>query len=436
MINNLKSQLLKQKQLLCIFLLGFVSGVPFLLTLSTLSFWLTESGVNKSIIGSFMFISLPYSVKFLWAPLMDHFKLPFLTRRFGQRRGWALAMQVGLVTALWTLGSTHPSESIWPTAISAFFVSFFSASQDIVIDAYRIEILEEHRRGTGAALETIGFRFGMLSSGAGALYLATLFDWQTAYHLMALCVILGMLTVLSMPEPKSQKVILLQTSGMNKASLASKIRPLLWLPWQQLVQSRTLIPLLLFIFCFKMGDIVLNAMSAPFLCDLGYSKIEFANVSKVFGITLMVIGGLTGGYMIHQLGIIQSTILCAILQAVSCLMFAIQSLVGYDCSVLMITVGTESFCSGLVSAVFIAYLSGFCCQPHTASQFTLLYSFGSLCRVITSAAAGWIADQASWTLLFLLVSLILFPTLSLLNRISQQQKENSLQSSKMLSKIA
>jgi MFS transporter, PAT family, beta-lactamase induction signal transducer AmpG len=436
MIHNLTAQLLKQKQLLCIFLLGFVSGVPFLLTLSTLSFWLTESGVNKSIIGSFMLISLPYSFKFLWAPLMDHFKLPILTGCFGQRRGWALAMQAGLIIALWILGSTNPAESIWPTAISAFFVSFFSASQDIVIDAYRIEILAEQQRGTGAALETIGFRFGMLSSGAGALYLAALFDWQTAYHLMALCVVVGMVTVLMMPEPKSQKVISFPPNGMQKTSLLNKLRPLLWLPWQQLIQSRTLIPLLLFIFCFKMGDTVLNAMSAPFLCDLGYSKIEFASVSKVFGITLMVIGGLTGGYMIHQLGMIQSAVLCSILQAVSCLMFAIQSLVGYDCSVLMITVGTESFCSGLVSAVFIAYLSGFCCQPHTASQFTLLYSFGSLCRVITSAAAGWIADQTSWTLLFLLVSLALFPTLSLLSRISQQQEKNALQSSKKLSKIA
>jgi PAT family beta-lactamase induction signal transducer AmpG len=434
MIHILKNKFFYHKDLLCIFSLGFVSGVPFLLTLSTLSFWLTEAGVNKSIIGSFMLISVPYSLKFLWAPLMDHMKIPFLSSRFGQRRGWALAMQICLMFSLWFLGWTNPAHSIWPTAILAFFVSFFSASQDIVIDAYRIEILAERQCGVGAALETIGFRFGMITSGAGALYLATLFDWQTAYHLMALCILVGMGTVLLMPEPKSQKIITLPQSPRHKSSLSSRFRTLFWSPCQQLMQEQKLLTILMFILCFKMGDIVLNSMSAPFLCDLGFSKLEFASVSKVFGITLMVIGGLLGGYIIYQMGIIQATAMCAVLQAISCLMFTIQSIVGYDCSILMITVGTESLCSGLVNAVFIAYLSNLCHQPYTATHFTLLYSFGSLCRVLVSATAGWIADHSSWTFLFLITSTASIPALYLLNRI--QAKAQVIKEEKRLSHIA
>ena len=160
-----------------------------------------------------------------------------------------------------------------------------------------------------------------------------------------------------------------------------------------------------------MGDTVLNAMGAPFLYDLGLSKIEFANITKVFGITLMVFGGLLGGMMIHQLGILQSTLMCVGLQGVSCLMFVIQSLVGYHLSVLVITVGVESFCSGMVSAVFIAYISNFCRQPYTASHFTLLYSFGSLCRVIISALAGWLADHMGWTTLFLMTGTFTLPAI-------------------------
>jgi PAT family beta-lactamase induction signal transducer AmpG len=178
-----------------------------------------------------------------------------------------------------------------------------------------------------------------------------------------------------------------------------------------------------------MGDTVLNAMGAPFLYDLGFSKIEFANVTKIFGITLMVFGGLVGGIMVQQLGILQSTVMCVLLQGISSLMFVIQSLVGYHLSVLMITVGVESLCSGMVSAIFIAYISNFCRQPYTASHFTLLYSFGSLCRVIISALAGWSADHLGWTTLFLLTGAFILPAMYVLIRLVQlgEEKEHESQ---------
>jgi PAT family beta-lactamase induction signal transducer AmpG len=411
-----------QPQLLIILLLGMISGLPFLLTLSTLSFWLAESGVSKTTIGLFMLVSLPYSLKFLWAPFTDHFSLPFLTKRFGKRRSWALLSQAGLLASLIALAHCDPTEGIALIALSSFFVSFFSASQDIIIDAYRIEILKAEYGGAGAALEAIGFRFGMLASGAGALYIAHTFSWRTAYLTMGFGIILGMILFCVISEPKSKKLTAL--SPNLKMSLRQWLHTLFIVPWIQLPKKRELIYLLAFIFCFKMGDTVLNAMCAPFLCDLGFSKIEFANITKVFGITLMVFGGLLGGVMIHRLGILQSTVMCVALQGISCLMYVIQSLVGYHLNVLIITVGVESFCSGMVSAIFIAYISNFCRQPYTASHFTLLYSFGSFCRVIISALAGWSADHIGWTPLFLLTGAFILPAIYVLIKLVQIGQES------------
>lgn len=414
-----------QPQLLIILLLGMISGLPFLLTLSTLSFWLAESGVNKTTIGLFMLVSLPYSLKFLWAPFTDHFSLPYLTKRFGKRRSWALLSQLGLLLSLVSLAHCDPSHTIALTALSSFLVSFFSASQDIIIDAYRIEILKAENNGAGAALEAIGFRFGMLASGAGALYLAQAYSWRTAYLIMALGAILGMIVFCCIAEPRHKKVTPLTNIPERSLSWRQWGHALFVVPWVQLPKKRELVYLLAFIFCFKMGDTVLNAMCAPFLCDLGFTKIEFANVTKIFGITLMVFGGLLGGVIIQQLGILQSTVMCLVLQGVSSLMFVIQSLVGYHLSVLMITVGVESFCSGMVSAIFIAYISNFCRQPYTASHFTLLYSFGSLCRVIISALAGWSADHVGWTTLFLITGAFILPAIYMLIKLTQLEEVNA-----------
>lgn len=413
-------------QVLAIFFLGIVSGLPFLLTLSTLSFWMAESGINNTTIGLFVLVSLPYSLKFLWAPFLDHFSLPYLTKRFGQWRSWALLSQLGLIISLVFLAYRDPSQEIAFTALTSFLVAFFSASQDIVIDVYRIETLKAELCGAGAALEAIGFRLGMLASGAGALYLAHTFSWCTAYLTMAVGIIFGMLLFCCIAEPTQKKVISLARHQKKSLSIRQQLYALFIAPWSQLPGKKELVYLLAFIFCFKAGDTVLNAMCAPFLCDLGFSKIEFANITKIFGITLMVFGGLISGIMIHQLGILQSIIMCLVLQGISCLMFVIQSLVGHHLNVLMITVGVESFCSGMISAVFIAYISSFCRQPYTASHFTLLYSFGSFSRVIISVLAGWSADHIGWSSLFLITGIIILPAVYILVKLTQLNEIDTL----------
>ncbi|WP_232223259.1 AmpG family muropeptide MFS transporter [Candidatus Odyssella acanthamoebae] len=404
--------------------LGFVSGLPFLLTLSTLSYWLAEDGATNTAIGLFMIVSLPYSFKFIWAPVVDYVGIPFLTKRWGKRRSWLLVSQVLLTFSLFAMGFCSPAENLLQLGVTATLVAVFSATQDIIIDAYRIETISAKNCGTAAAFETIGFRFGMLISGAGALYLAAIFSWQHAYHIMAFLSILSLGLTCIIPEPISTTIVKPDFSGRQHHFL-KRLASFFILPIRQFAHKDKLWMILAFIFFFKMTDTVLNSMSAPFLCDLGFSKLEFANVSKLFGITLMVIGGLIGGLMIQRLGIYQSATMCAVLQAVSALMFTIQSLSGHDSNILMITVGSESLCSGMTSTIFIALLSGLCTQPHTASHFTLLYSFGSLCRVGTSAMAGWLADQVSWSVLFLFCFAALVPSVILLNGILSDTADSS-----------
>ncbi len=377
-------------RLVSLLLLGFVSGLPFLLTLSTLSRWLAEEGISTTTIGTFMLVTTPYSAKFLWAHYVDSYRIPFLTKYFGQKRSWFLLSQVGLIISLIFLSRCSPEAHLGQMAFFAFLVAFFSATQDIVVDVYRIEMFSASLSGAGAAIESIGFKFGMLASGAGALYLASDYGWASAYQIMAALVIIGMLTVLVIPEP---------VSGEKEENF---VKVHFWQSCQEILQSKHIISILAFIFFFKFGDVALQAMSAPFLHELGVSKVEFATITKVFGIGLMVVGGLFAGILINYIGIAKSIIVATSLQALSCFMFVLLAIVGYDEALLWLSVCVEGFCSGIVTSVFIAYLSSLCVRQYAASHFTLLYSFGSLCRVVISMQAGWLADHIGWTGLFFL----------------------------------
>ncbi len=389
------------RPLLTLLALGFVSGVPFLLTLSTLSFWLAEQHVSTSIIGLFMLASFPYSIKFLWSPFLEIIPIPYLTQKFGQRKSWGLLAQTGVMLSILALAFSDPGNNLLLSGFWAFLVSFFAATQDIITDSYRIDLLKDKFSGAGAAMESVGFRIGMLASGAGTLYLADFFNWPAAYCLTALAGLIGVFTLLSIEESDSS----LSSSERVRGS-KDGTNPFYTFystysnSWRHLLKKPYFLYLIAFIFCFKMADTVLNSMSVPFLVELGFTKIECANISKFFGITMMVSGGLIGGVLIHQLGMNQTIVMCATLQALSCLMFMIQAQVGHVISVLVITIGVESFCSGLSSTAFIAYLSKFCKTPFSASHFTLLYSLGSLSRVIISTGSGLFADTYGWMSLF------------------------------------
>ncbi|MBX9787049.1 MAG: MFS transporter [Alphaproteobacteria bacterium] len=406
------------KRILSIFLFGFSSGLPFLLTLSTLTIWLKESGINNTTIGLFVIITLPYTFKFIWGPMVDRVKLPFLWKYLGQRRSWALVSQIALIFMLMGLGSSHPETHIFETALWGFGVAFCSAIQDIVVEAYRIEIIDENQRGAAASSTYLGYRFGMMMSGAGALFLATLFSWQTTYEIMAAFIGIGLLTTFLCPSP--QTLVFSPAPHLSFTPTPLHNRFWSWLkstygpPLKELWKSYDWRVVLAFIFFYKVGDTALSVMNTPFLVEIGYSKLEIAHVAKLFGISAMIIGGFVGGLFLNRFGILASLMLCAVLQILSSLMFVIQALVGYNLDVLIITIGVENLTCGLGAAAFIAYLSSLCSVPHTATHFALLSSFGSLVRILLSMISGFLADILSWPGFFTFTALSCIPCLVLL----------------------
>ena len=418
MIHSWKTSLLafRDKRILSIFLFGFSSGIPFLLTLSTLSLWLKESGLNNTTIGLFVFVTLPYSFKFLWGPMVDRIKIPLLYGILGQRRSWALVSQLALVFMLLGLGTSDPKNDIFQTSLWAFGVAFFSALQDISLESYRIEIIDEDQQGSAASSTYIGYRIGMMASSVGALYLAAIFSWATAYMVMAALIVVGIVTTFFSPSPPS--FIFNPPPTVNKHSLIKQfwewIKSTYGLPLKDLLRTLDWRVVFAFIVFYKVGDTALSVMNAPFLMDLGFSKLEIANVAKFFGISAMIVGGVIGGIFLNRFGILPSLILCATLQILTSIMFIVQIFAGCNLNVLILTTGFENLSCGLGVTAFIAYLSSLCRTPHTATHFALLSSFGSLARIILSSLFGFLADILPWSLFFTFTAVASLPCLLLL----------------------
>jgi len=404
------------RRVIAILFLGFSEGLPLALTGATLSVWLREGGISKTAIGLFALVTLPYALKFVWAPLIDRLHLPVITRVFGRRRGWALVTQAALMLALVGLGSTDPVKDLWWTAMLAVVVAFCSASQDIVIDAYRVESLNEDQQGAGAATLVLGYRFGLLAAGAGALYVAEFFGWHVAYYTMAALVAVGMVTILLNREPK---VAVSADSLARERHVADWLaaRPhltgrraelLAWLygavvaPFAQFTTRRAWIAILLFIACYKLGDVLAGVMAAPFYVDLGFEKTEIANVTKVFGLWATIIGGLIGGVVVSRVGVLRGLLIGGVMQMVSNLGFVLLAKAGHDVSALAAAVAMENVCGGIATAAFVAYLSSLCDAAYTATQYALLSSFYKLGGDLFGSFSGVLADRMDWVSFFLL----------------------------------
>ncbi|MEQ9640416.1 MAG: AmpG family muropeptide MFS transporter [Alphaproteobacteria bacterium] len=387
--------------------LGFSSGLPLLLTFSTLSVWLAELGVTKTAIGLFALVGLPYSIKFAWAPLIDRLPLPVLTSMFGRRRGWALATQALLIVAIVGLGQTDPTVNPVATAAWAVLVAFASASQDVVIDAYRVEILSERQQGAGAAMIVAGYRIGMLAAGAGALFLAEAMDWSLVYVAMAGLVGVGVVTVLLMPEPHA-------VEAPKGDGLVHWLRHAVLEPFLDFLRRQNWPLLLAFIVLYKFGDSLAGVMANPFYIEIGFSKAEIASVSKIFGLLATLAGGFLGGLLVARVGIWHSLLWAGVLQMGSNLMFAVQAVVGDDLGLLTVTIAIENLSGGMGTAAFVAYLSGLCNVAYTATQYALLSSFMSLARTTLSAGGGKLADETDWVLFFVLTTLAALPGLVML----------------------
>lgn len=418
----------RQPRVVAVLFLGFSSGLPLALTFGTLTLWLTEVGINKTSIGLFALAGTPYTFKFLWAPLIDRLTIPGLGRRLGQRRSWMLLTQMALMFSIIGLGTSDPREAPLYTALFALLTAFWSASQDIVIDAYRVEILQEKEYGAGAAMVVLGYRLGMLISGAGALYLATYLGWFLTYIAMAALLGVGILTVLLNPEPNRQE-------SNDSRDREKKIRNhlanhptrshrqsllLVWFfsavvaPFSEFMSRRGWLLTLLFILFYKLGDALAGVMSNPFYVEMGFSKIEIANVSKLFGLAALITGSFMGGILVNRIGIMRALLWCGFLQMFSNLMFVWLAQTGYDLSLLTLTIAVENLSSGMGMAAFVSYLSALCHVAYTATQYALLSSLMAFGRTLLSSSGGWLADQMSWTLFFLLTTGAALPGLLIL----------------------
>jgi PAT family beta-lactamase induction signal transducer AmpG len=400
-------------QVLGILVLGFSSGLPFLLTLGTLHVWLKEVGVSKTTIGLFAFATIPYACKFLWAPLIDHFRLPVLSDRFGQRRSWMLASQIALMVALVLLGQTNPAENIMLTGLATFLVAVCAATQDNVIEAYRIEALSRKHTGPGASTSVIGFRIGMWVSGGGALYLSAAFPWSTVYIIMASFVCIGMLATMFAHEPSHVEESM-NDNAPKPIGFSQKFIQIVLPSLKDFFLRPDWIIILPFIVLFKVGDSVLNMMSTPFLLEVGFSNVEIAHIAKTFGFFAMILGGAIGGVLLMRYHIVHNLILAISLLIFSSIMFMSQASIGYHLSFLVVTMGVENIACGFSATVLISYLSQLCYAPNTATHFAILSSFSSFSRIGLSMSAGWIADSMNWVDFYALVAFACFPCLMLL----------------------
>ncbi|MCC7259905.1 MAG: AmpG family muropeptide MFS transporter [Alphaproteobacteria bacterium] len=408
-------------RMLAVAVLGFASGLPLPLVLGTLAAWLAEAGVSKTDIGLFAVITTPYVLKFLWSPLMDALPLPFLTRQLGRRRSWLLVTQVLLAISLVGLGLSHPAENLTVTAIWALAVTIASASQDIVVDAYRVELLTPEEQGGGAASVVFGYNVGMrLVGGAFALILADHLPWSAVYALMAALVLVGQAAALWAGEPEREVPAphpgpLPMGEGVEGAGVAENVlKTAIVAPFTQFIARPGWWVVLLFILCYKLGDAFAGHMLNPFFIDLGFSKTDIGVVGKIYGLGATLAGTFIGGALVYRIGLIRSLWVCGIAQMLAIPVFILQARVGADVGMLAFTVGAENLAAGMGTAAFVAFISTLCSRAYTATQYALLSSIASIGRTWLSAGSGAVAEAFGWEVFFIVSALVAVPGLLLL----------------------
>ena len=357
-----------------------------------------DAGVDIKVIGLFSLVGLPYTLKFIWAPVMDRFTLPFL----GRRRGWILIFQILLMLSIAALGLTNPSNSPVLVAFSAFLVTFFSASQDIVVDAYRREDLSDLELGLGSSLYVNGYRMGMLLAGSGGLIMADYLSYRSVYLILAAAMLVGVVTTCYCREPQ------------HSQGLPTTFKEAVVGPFADYFSRRGALLLLAFILFYKIGDQMASTMTMPFYLEIGFSKTEIGTVVKLFGFWATISGGLLGGIVLLRLGIYRSLWIFGILQAVSTAGFALLAQVGAEISLLALVIAFENLSGGMGTAAYIAYMASLTNKKFTATQYALLSSLMGIPRVLASAPTGFVVSALGWSPFFIFCTFAALPGLLLL----------------------
>jgi PAT family beta-lactamase induction signal transducer AmpG len=410
-----------RRRVLVVLFLGFSAGLPLALSSSTLLRWMAESGVDLGTIGMFALVGTPYTLKFLWAPLVDALDLPLLSRLLGRRRAWLVFTQVVLMAAIVFLGIYDPAVDPWLVALGALFVATASATQDIVIDAFRVESLDENEQAAGMASYVAGYRIGMLASMAGALFLVSAFErwdlsphaaWMAGYLAMAALVVVGIVTSLVATEP--QKSAPVEAAHARHSPLTRVITAAIG-AFADFRQYRQVGAILAFVVLFKFTDALAGVMTAPFVYELGFSRDVYAAIIKGVGLAATLIGGFAGGFVARAYPLSASLWIGGILQAVANLAFSWQAVVGADVAWLTFAIVVENFTSAIGTVIFVAYLSALCRNPlHTATQYALLTALAAVGRTYLSSGAGFIAGAAGWAVFFAICAVAAIPGLALL----------------------
>jgi PAT family beta-lactamase induction signal transducer AmpG len=411
-------------RVLIVLFLGFSSGLPLALSGSTLQIWATESGVDLKTIGLFTALGTPYTIKFLWAPLVDALDVPLLSRWLGRRRGWLILSQLLLMVAIALLGLCNPAVSPGLLVLAALFVATASATQDIVVDAFRVESLPKSEQAAGMASYVAAYRVGMLVSTAGTLFLVTGFEtwglarsaaYSAGYLVMAACVAIGIVTTLVATEPEKSKIAAAEHAAHAGDNRILRVLRTARVAFTEFLTRDAAIAVLCFVVLFKFSDALAGAMTAPFVIKIGFTRAEYAAIVKVWGFAATLIGGFAGGFVARAFPLAASLWIGGILQAIANLGFVWPAMVGTDPWALTVAIALENFTSAIGTVIFVAYLSALCNNPlNTATQYALLTALAAIGRTYLSLGAGFIADKAGWPLFFAICVLAGIPSLLLL----------------------
>jgi len=413
-----------KRRVLIVLLLGFSSGLPIVLIGSTLQAWMTQSGVDVRTIGLFAAVGIPYSIKFLWAPFADALDIPLLSPLLGRRRGWLLFSQLWLMAAIVLLGLCDPASSSLIVATGALFVAAASATQDIVIDAFRVESLEESEQAAGLASYIAAYRIGALVSGAGALLLVTavrgfLGDraaWSACYAVMAALVLVGIMATLLAREPERSEAV--EVEHAQEARRENWLQRAFWSAvdsFRDFLSRDLAVAVLVFVTLFKLADALAFSLSTNFILGLGFSLTQIAGIRNGIGFAATILGGFTGGFIARALPLSTSLWIGGLLQTLMILAFSLQAHVGMNATMLTLTTTIEFFTDAVGTVIFVAYLSVLCKNPlYTATQFALLNALAALGRTFFSLASGYIEHLTGWVWFFIVCAVAGVPALSLL----------------------
>ena len=407
-------------RVLIVLLLGFSSGLPLALSGETLRVWMADRGVDLGTIGLLSLAGLPYTLKFIWAPVVDALDVPWLSQRLGRRRGWLVASQLLLMGTILFLGTRDPVAAPLVVGLGALLVAFASATQDIVIDAYRVESLPTDEQAAGMAGYVAAYRIGMLVSGAGVIGLTAWLEaqglsketvWPIAYAVAAALVVVGLLAVLVGREPDASPL----PAGEEKADALTRVFRTAWHAFADFLSRDAAIAVLIFVVLYKLCDALAGAMTAPFVLSLGYDKGTYAAIVKGVGLAALLIGGFAGGAVARSMPLGSALWLGAILQMVSNLAFVWLNFQPVSAGALTVAIVLENFTGAIGTVIFVAYLSALCGNPlHTATQYALLTALASTGRTFLSSGTGFVAGAIGWPLFFASTALAALPALALM----------------------